>query len=653
MSTIVAGHAVEVASAPKKGGGWRDLPHAAQTYVTVVIAGGISVFAAYLPLAYPQPVLFATLLALTCLTSAWKVTLPIAVTNGSTLSVSYAANLMALILLGPQHAVFIAVIGAWMQCTVNVRHPYPLHRTVFSISAEAITMAVTALVYEALGGSSGVFDVSWWTRPFVGAASAYFVFNTGLVAAAIALSTGRRLFNVWRDDFLWSAVSFMVTGSAGAIAAVVVGRGEQWKAAFLAVPVYLTYRTYQLFVRRLEDEQTRTCALADEKGVLLEANHLKDQFLATVSHELRTPLNAILGWADMLRSGSLDDARRDRACQAIYSSAKRQAQLIDELLDVSRIVSRKLPLEFLPIDLKDIIRGALEVVQPSADAKRIALDFDDDLLFSIVFGDSGRLQQVVSNLLTNAIKFTPEGGSIHVRLRPAGDCAELIVSDTGQGIPLDFLPSVFEPFRQADGTTTRLHGGLGLGLSIVKHLVEAHHGTVRAESGGEGRGATFTVLLPIAHTSMDQCAAVAHDHPSQAERVADTPDSLAGLAVLIVDDDAENRLVVQAHLESHGAQVLSAASAAEALRVIQRERVDVLLADLAMPGEDGYTLIRKLRAQPSARTASIPAAALTAFARAEDRQHALQAGFQLHLSKPVDPRSLVAAVAKLGRATIM
>jgi CheY-like chemotaxis protein/anti-sigma regulatory factor (Ser/Thr protein kinase) len=288
----------------------------------------------------------------------------------------------------------------------------------------------------------------------------------------------------------------------------------------------------------------------------------------------------------------------------------------------------------------------VDIVQPNADAKRIDIGIEEDPSIGMVYGDGGRLHQVATNLLANAVKFTPEGGVIHVSLRRTDDFIEMAVADNGPGIPPDFLPLVFEPFRQADAATTRNHGGLGLGLSIVKQLVEAHGGTVHADSRGEGQGATFTVRLPVASVCGHQIDGIAADLSSLQELEEET-DELEGISVLVVDDDDESRLVVAAHLENQHARVLTAASAAAALDILQREHVDVLLADVAMPGEDGYSLIRKLRA--ANRTASIPAAALTAFARDEDRQRALEAGFQLHLAKPVDVRSLVAAVAKLGK----
>src|SRR4051794_348990 len=674
---------------------WEGLPRIAQVYVAAITLLGAAVFVVSLPHSYPDPLLLGSLLLLACVTSAWKVTLPISLSSGSTLSVSYAADLMALLLLGAGPAVIIAVAGAWMQCTFKVKQPYPLYRTAFSMSGEAITMVATGLAYVSLGGATGWIDMTSVAKPLVGAIATYFVVNTSLIAGAIALTSGRSWWQVWHDEFLWSAPSFMVAGSAGAFAAVVVKRGRHWEALLLLAPVYLTYRTYQIFVGRLEDQRRHVQetqklhhealealrqalsaeqALAQEKERLAstladmtrleearrqllnrehsaraaaeQANRLKDQFLAVVSHELRTPLNAILGWAELLHSGKLDDAKRDRASRAILDSAKRQAQLIDELLDVARIMSGKLRLERSTVDLIEILQSAVAVVQPVVEAKRIQVDVETSPGLSTVFGDSSRLQQVIWNLLSNAVKFTPEGGTVRVRLHTAAGRAEMVVADSGGGIPPEFLPHVFEPFRQADASSTRTHAGLGLGLSIVKQIVEAHGGTVAAENNPNGRGAIFTVRLPI----------VAGRHHRRAsdeivEQSVKDENSLRGLSVLVVDDDEESRHVVAAHLESCDATVLTAGSAPEALEMLQQSAVHVLLADIAMPGEDGYSLMRKLRSL-DATIASVPAAALTAFAREEDRQEALEAGFQLHLSKPIDAGSLIAAVATLARSNI-
>jgi PAS domain S-box-containing protein len=378
------------------------------------------------------------------------------------------------------------------------------------------------------------------------------------------------------------------------------------------------------------------------------ANRLKDQFLAMVSHELRTPLNAVLGWADILQRGGIDDTKRGRAANAIYTNAARQVQLIDELLDVSRIISGKLRLARATMDLAEIVRTAVEVVQPSAERKRIDLALEIDPSLNTFYADPGRLQQIAVNLLSNAIKFTPDGGGVRVHVRRVNSMVEISVTDTGQGIPSDFLPLVFEPFHQADGSSTRRHGGLGLGLAIVKHLVEAHGGTVSAESAGESQGSTFIVRLPTVAVMTDEREAGLATSGS-AVPPQPVPGCLEAISVLVVDDDADGRELVAATLEHYGAGVMTAASAAEALDLLQTKRVSVLLADIAMPDEDGYSLIRKLRALPSPQRAAIPAAALTSFAREEDRQHAIQAGFQLHLTKPIDTRSLVHAVVNLAQ----
>jgi CheY-like chemotaxis protein/two-component sensor histidine kinase len=351
----------------------------------------------------------------------------------------------------------------------------------------------------------------------------------------------------------------------------------------------------------------------------------------------------------MLRRSMLDETRRDRAHQTIYDSARQQAQLIDDLLDVSRIMSGKLRLARALVDFEEMVRGAIQIVQPAADARRVQIRLITEQPPGQVFGDAARLQQIVLNLVSNAIKFSHDGGMIDVQLRTNHSTVDLTVSDYGLGIAPDFLKSVFEPFLQGDGSSTRLHGGLGLGLSIVRHLVDAHGGTVSAHSAGEGRGASFVVKLPTAAmSSLTREPMEDRRRPLPPMPLA-AAQSLEGVSVLVVDDDEQSRLVVAAHLEAYHAAVITAPSAATALDVLQRQHVDVLLADIAMPGEDGYSLIRKLRALEAPSIAAIPAAALTAFARNEDRQQALEAGFQLHLAKPIDAEALVSAVATLGR----
>ena len=481
------------------------LQPAARAYVWLVIFAGAATLVLLFPRSIPDPATVSFLLLASCVTSALKVVLPIPLANGSTLSVSYAANLMALLLVGPRIAVVVAAAGALAQCTINVHRRYPTHRTVFSVAAEILTMAATGLAYQALGGTQGPVDVASILKPLIGAIGTYFCLNTGLVAVAIGLTTDRSAWSVWREDFLWSAASFIVAGSAGAIAAVVIQRGEQWKAILMLAPVFLTYRTYRIFVGRIADEQRHQARLAvaleetqAARATAEAANAVKDQFLATVSHELRTPLNAILGWSDMLRSGIIPESRRVAVSEAVYNNAQRQARLIDELLDMARIMSGKLRLERALVEPCDIVSGAVETVQPAADAKRITIHTSVDPGIGPFYVDGARLQQVMWNLLSNAVKFTPEGGAVHVRALRRGEAGEMIVADSGPGIPREFLPAVFEPFRQADGSSTRMHDGLGLGLSIVKHIVDAHGGSVVAESAGEGLGAVFTVRLPLA-----------------------------------------------------------------------------------------------------------------------------------------------------------
>jgi len=343
----------------------------------------------------------------------------------------------------------------------------------------------------------------------------------------------------------------------------------------------------------------------------------------------------------MLRLGTLPDDRRDRAFDAIYSNAMRQTRLIDELLDMARIMAGKLRLDRADVDPRELATAALEIVQIAAEAKGVRVDVHIDEPLGFFYADSARLHQVLWNLLSNAIKFTPPGGVVRVSLARHGDWGEFVVADSGIGIPREFLPNVFEPFRQADATATREHAGLGLGLAIVKQLVQAHGGTITVDSPGKGQGATFTVRIPVVAPSRRRAVA-------DARKQALPPKSLKGLSVLVVDDDGDSRDVVSAHLETHEATVYTARSAAEAFEVLERKPVDVLLSDLAMPGEDGFSLLRRLRSL-SSKTSMVPAAALTAFVREEDRQEAFEAGFQMHLAKPVDSATLIAAVAALAR----
>jgi PAS domain S-box-containing protein len=406
---------------------------------------------------------------------------------------------------------------------------------------------------------------------------------------------------------------------------------------------------------RRRSEEDRAGLFQREQAARAEAesaNRAKDEFIATVSHELRTPLNAVLGWARLLRSGKLDADSTGRAIEAIERSATTQAQIVDDLLDVSRIVRGQLRLDVRPVDLVPVIEAAVDTVRPAAAARNISIAASLASKAGPVSGDPGRLQQVAWNLLSNAIKFTPAGGRVEVRLEQLDDQVRVQVSDTGAGIDPQFLPHVFERFRQADSSSTRAHGGLGLGLAIARHLVEAHGGTVAAESQGRGRGATFTVSLPIAaqHARAMPAEASRQPPPAPEARRRRAP-SLDALRVLIVDDDADTLEVVRELLEQAGARVTAASSVTEALTCLQDSPPDVLVSDIGMPGEDGFSLIKKVRGLAPERGGRVPAAALTAYTQSEDRRQALQAGYQAYLSKPIDPSELTAAVARLaGRA---
>jgi signal transduction histidine kinase/ActR/RegA family two-component response regulator len=394
----------------------------------------------------------------------------------------------------------------------------------------------------------------------------------------------------------------------------------------------------------------RAQALAEEAE---RANRLKDEFIAMVSHELRTPLNAVLGWARLLISKRLTEGRAREAVETIERNAVSLTRIIDDLLDVSRIMAGTLKLTRQPVDLVAVTQGALDVVRPMAAGKRIDLQLTaDDSLTELVNGDTGRLQQVIGNLLTNAIKFTPEGGRVDVSVQRVGSEMEVKIVDTGQGIGEDFLPHAFERFRQADGAATRHHGGLGLGLAIVRKLVELHGGTVHAASEGEGRGATFTIRLPVptVSTSLTRWPALA-DRRSAASLDVPQPHSqrLDAISILLVDDDADGRTLTSLVLTEAGASVNAVASARAARQVLEEERPDVLVSDIGMPDEDGYMLIRQIREHEAEHGGFLPAIALTGYARAEDRARVLAAGFQVHVPKPLDPPELTAAIAALAR----
>ena len=375
------------------------------------------------------------------------------------------------------------------------------------------------------------------------------------------------------------------------------------------------------------------------------ANRMKDQFLATVSHELRTPLNAIFGWVRLLRANKLDRAGTGRALETIERNTRIQTQLVEDLLDVARIISGKLRLERKSVSPADVVRAAIEATRLSAEAKGVQLEVSIDPVPCRLDGDSSRLEQVVWNLISNAIKFTPRGGHIDVALRVEGDTHALIeVTDTGKGIEPDFLPFIFDRFRQADSSTRRAQGGLGLGLAIARHIVELHAGAVEVVSEGPGRGARFTVRLPVDAVGEAVASMAAASRESGS---FDMIGSLDGLSVVLVDDDDDARELMVTVLEGYGVHVTACSTAAEAFEAVRRERPQILLSDIGMPGENGYDLIRRVRRLPADDGGQVTAIALTGFARSEDGAEAMRAGFQLHLAKPIDPAHLLAIIHQL------
>jgi signal transduction histidine kinase/CHASE3 domain sensor protein/ActR/RegA family two-component response regulator len=402
---------------------------------------------------------------------------------------------------------------------------------------------------------------------------------------------------------------------------------------------------------RKQAEAERERLLANEQAARRaaeEANRMKDEFLAVLSHELRSPLNAIVGYTHLLRDSRCQPEEAPEMLDIVLRNARTQQQLIEDMLDVSRIITGKMGLNLGPVEPKAVIQSALDAARPASRAKQITLDAEFDPSVGVITGDADRLQQAVWNLLSNAVKFTPEGGKVNVRLTRDASYVEIAVSDTGKGINPEYLPHVFNRFSQEDYSSTRRYGGLGLGLSIVRHVAELHGGSVRAMSEGEGHGATFVIRLPMSvgltaePRGVFKVTGYGPHEMARGEGLR-----LNGARVLVVDDDADTRQLLKLVLESHGAAVKTAASAAEALEMIAASPPDALVADIGMPDEDGYSLMRKIRSLPSSRGGTVPALALTAYARPEDRARALTAGFQQHVAKPVEPDELAAVVAEL------
>jgi CheY-like chemotaxis protein len=401
---------------------------------------------------------------------------------------------------------------------------------------------------------------------------------------------------------------------------------------------------------RKQAEEERARLLVREQAARAEAeaaNRNKDEFLATLSHELRTPLTAILGWSHLMRSKKLEEAEVSRALDTIERNARSQSQLIDDLLDVSRIITGKLYIDRRPVDLSKVIDAAFDSVRPAAEAKSIGFQTALPADRCLVLGDQNRLQQIFWNLFSNAVKFTPKGGNVKVAVTGVDSRVRVAVTDTGIGINPEFLPFIFDRFRQADGSTTREHGGLGLGLAIVRHLVDLHQGSVEVASEGKDLGATFTIVIPTANQDIivengkgETVLYQSGDAPG-----LDPAGALDGIKVLIVDDEPDSRELLLTILTRCGSDVRCTDSAAQAMQEVREWHPDLLVSDIGMPNEDGYSLIRKVRQLKSKRAKNIPAVALTAYATDEDRLQALSAGFQMHVSKPIEPESFVSSIA--------
>jgi PAS domain S-box-containing protein len=418
-------------------------------------------------------------------------------------------------------------------------------------------------------------------------------------------------------------------------------------------------RIYRATDQILAEELARRAALAIDNAHLYEvaqqerataqsASRLKDEFLATLSHELRTPLNAILGWSRMLRTSNLNPTTIKNALETIERNAKLQTQLVEDILNVSKIINGKLRLNIRPINLIPVIYNALEPLEAAINAKGITLKTNLDGSIGFVAGDSDRLQQVIWNVLSNAVKFTPEGGQIEIHLEQVDTCSQIKICDTGIGIKADFLAHVFERFSQADGSTTRKYGGLGLGLAVARHLIELHGGSIQAESPGEGQGTTFTISLPLLPTrskplTVEQSSCQENDN----SEVIDNRAILDGLRILMVEDEEDGRELVTFILQSYGADVIAVSSVSDALKELAQEIPDLLISDISMPNENGYDLIRQVRSLTPAQGGQIPAIALTAYASEEERQQAIDCGFQAHISKPIEPDCLATKVAAL------
>jgi signal transduction histidine kinase len=577
---------------------------------------------------------------------------------------------LTMLLFGGPAAILVSALEGVTATLIISKRP----RTILFNSAilATSTFFTAAALYWKFGSTSEIVTRGF-TSDFLVAiclmALVQYIANTTLIAIEKASKIKESVWHTWKTYYLWTSVTYFAGASAAGIIAILI-RTYSFYAVVATVPIILIICfTYQTYLKNIEAslQQTEAARLhveelsryitdlqrsEEEREQLLlraerarseaeAANRIKDEFLATLSHELRTPLTSLLGWSSVLREARRDEKVLAQGLDAIDRNARVQAQLIDDLLDVSRIVSGKLNLEVRPLDIASVTRAAINVVQPAADAKNISIDYYAEPGLGAISADSARLHQIIWNLLSNAVKFTPHGGKITVRVNQDGSDARVTVKDTGQGIEAEFLPRVFDRFRQADSSTTRSFGGLGLGLAIVRHLVELHGGTVSAQSDGLNKGATFSATFPLL---ADRTPPVSHTGENTGIDVG----SLDGLRVLLVDDEPEARSILSTVITRTGAEVTTCTCAREALTKLVEWKPDVVLCDIAMPEEDGYSFIHNVRSLPRDKGGETPAAALTAYAREVDRRQALDAGYQMHIAKPIGATQLITMIARLA-----
>src|SRR6266850_6011535 len=646
--------------------------HFTKLYMRLIVVLGAAVFLFSL-YSLPLALLDLRFLLLALITIGVGSCLTIQIPRlSSHISVSDTFIFLPMLLYGGEPAILLAAVVALCESLRFSRKPMTI---LFNSSVTACSTFLTVWTLRLCFRPMDIVDLPRsGSAAFIVAicimALAQYIFNSSLVAVLAAYKTDQAIWYTWKGYYLWTSITYFAGASAAGITAKLVDTAGFY-LVIVAIPIIaIIYFTYHMYLKNVEAaaaqaeqaerhveelnhyiaerkraEEERDQLLVREQKARAEAeaaNRIKDEFLSTLSHELRTPMTPILSWAGLLRiDRMLDEATRDQALESIERSAKIEIQLIDELLDVSRIASGKLHLNVRPVDLVSVIEAAIDVVRPAADAKNIQILYTHDLVVGAVSGDVSRLQQVVWNLLFNGVKFTPQDGRVEIRLERVDSRARVTVTDTGKGISAVFLPYVFERFQQADSTTAREHGGLGLGLAIVRHLVELHGGTIQADSQGEGMGSTFSVDLPLMAVRIDADELKRDYLRVGGGRSTDRPSALEGLRVLVVEDEADSREIIKAVLIRGGAEVRTSASVREALEVLEQWRPGVLMSDIGMPNEDGYALIHKVRALAEDRGGRIPAAALTAYVKTEDRKRVLAAGYQMHVAKPVGPAELV------------